>query len=230
MLGVKFDDIHTQKDLGMYLFSKSIGSPEVKSNKVDLVGADGSIDLTSAISDKPLYKNRKLSFTFGVLNPKTSWAKKYSDVLNKIHGRNMRVILDDDKSYYYTGLISVNEWKSDKTHGEIVVDCDVEPYKKKLSASDEPWLWDTFSFIDGIAQSSDYDVHIMRDVLILVQGSEVIPEFISDSNMQIVYDGKSYQIGAETKKFYDLRLQAGLNSLRFMGNGNIKVRFREEML
>ena len=229
MLGVKFDDIHSYYDLGLYLFEKEIGAPEIKVNKVELTGADGDIDLSNAISGRPVFKNRILSFKFGVLNPKEKWATINSKILNTLHGKRMKVIIDDDKTYFYIGSISVNTWKSSKTHGEFVIECDVEPYKYSIVESDEDWLWNPFSFIDGIAQTTRYTVAGTRKAVILTN-SENIPEFISDCNLEIQFEGKTYNMTAGIKKFYDLKLHAGKNEITFIGNGNVKVVYREKKL
>lgn len=229
MLGVKFGNTHSLKDMGLYLLEKEIGSPQPKTNKVSLVGADGDIDLSRAISEKMFYTNRKLTFKFGVINPKRNWSNIYSNVLAKLHGKNMQVILDDDLAYYYQCFVTVNEWTSSNTLGEIVVECDAEPYKYELNTSDSNWLWNPFSFIDGIAQTTKYTIDGTKNASIYSK-SDIIPTFVSSGNIQIVFNGKTYSMGMGEKKFYDLQFNVGKNEITFIGNANVSVVFREKRL
>lgn len=229
MIGVKFGDVHSYNDLGLVLTEKEIGAPEVKTNKIDLPGADGSIDLMKAVSGKPVYKDRLLSFKFTVLNAGKKWADIYSSILKRFHGQYMRIVMDDDPLYYYEGCITVNEWKSNKTYGEIVVDCDVSPFKYDIRASNEPWLWDPFSFVDGIAQTAAYEINELKTVSVYAKG-EYIPTFESNCNLQIVFKGETYTMQAGTKKFYEIEFTVGKNEITLIGTGTVKVIFRECML
>lgn len=225
MIGVRFGDSHSYDDLGLLLLEKEIGSPEIKTNKVDLPGANGSIDLSKAVSGKPVYKDRLLSFKFAVLNPDKRWAYIYSKLLNLLHGQQMQIVIDDDHFYYYEGTVSVNTWKSIKTYGEIVIDCNVGPFKYENHTSDEQWLWNPFSFVDGIAQTTIYEVSGTKTVSVYSKG-EYTPTFISDCNLQIVFNGETYTMQSGTKKFYDIELKTGKNEITFTGNGTVKVSYR----
>ena len=45
-------------------------------------------------------------------------------------GKNSLIIVsDDDLEHYYFGRVTVNEWKSEKKMGKIVIEVDAEPYK-----------------------------------------------------------------------------------------------------
>jgi phage-related protein len=67
--------------------------------------------------------------TFDDSNEATSWAKTYSDVLCALHGRKMKIVLEDDPLYFYYGVVSV-EWKNDK-RSQITIGVYCEPYKYK---------------------------------------------------------------------------------------------------
>jgi len=74
-----------------------------------------------------------------------------------LHGQRMRAILTDDPGYYYEGRFSMNAVKSRPEYGTFVLDYDVGPYKWATTLStDEDWLWDPFSFEDGVLFSELY--------------------------------------------------------------------------
>lgn len=84
------------------------------------------------------YQNRQLSFKFSKANiVPDGFLALYSVVQNALHGKKMQVILDDDPANYYFGRVTINEWKSNKRIGEIVIEVDAEPYKYNVARSRE---------------------------------------------------------------------------------------------
>lgn len=174
-----------------------IASPNIKTKSVDIPGANGAIDLTESLTPYPLYSNRTGSIEFALLmnrrehykrykylhnmNPKhahddpKSWAYIYSDLMNCIHGRKCHLYLEDDPDWYYEGRVAVSSWKSSTDGGypTITLNYELYPYKLSINTSIQDstnrWLWNPFSFIDGI---------IYRDQL---DGS--------DSSQNVVYEG-----------------------------------------
>lgn len=128
--------------------------PEVKSEYINVPGADGSLDYTEALNGVT-YQNRTGSWDFYVLNDQygkseTAWSDAYTKLLGKIHGQKFeKVYLEDDTDedgfpiYYYVGRISVNEWRSDPQYSRVTLDYDLEPKKYKMpKGSKEEWKWD----------------------------------------------------------------------------------------
>ena len=105
--------------------------PTVKASIIDLPGGDGVLDLTEFIAGRPLYNNRTGSFEFIADNDFMRWEELYSEILNYLHGRSLKAMLEDDPGYYYQGRFTVNQWNSDKLYSKITIDYDVFPYKKE---------------------------------------------------------------------------------------------------
>ena len=127
--------------------------PSVKSNFVEIPGGDGSLDLTTALTGRPMYSNRQGSFEFVVLNDYGYWAERYSDIANYLHGKNFKATLCDDPDYYYEGRFYLNEWKSEKNYSKIVIDYNVGPYKRAWNSPGDRWLWDEFNFVTGYIEN-----------------------------------------------------------------------------
>ncbi len=139
-----------------------VNPPSVKTKTVDIPGGNGLIDLTESLSGYPTYNNRTGSIEFIVVNDfnwqnpdHEEWYKTYSDVMNFVHGKSLRMYLEDDKEYYYEGRFSVDSWKSDKNNSKISIKYDVSPFKRYFSTTtNEDWLWDPFNFQTGVIYSS----------------------------------------------------------------------------
>lgn len=111
--------------------------PSVKTNLIEIPGGDGALDLTTALAGRPLYKNRTGSLEFYVDNNFLDWTVLYSEIMVYLHGQKMRAVLEDDPSYYYEGRFAINAWKSNKERSSLVIDYDVNPYKKDILGTDE---------------------------------------------------------------------------------------------
>ena len=80
MQTVTFGTKNSYDDFGLILTDKDIGFPEPKLEEVDVIGADGVIELSEVLNDDIKYKTRKLQFTFTVLKGNKYWASTVADV------------------------------------------------------------------------------------------------------------------------------------------------------
>lgn len=149
------DWVNTNTDWHLVPTSRPlINPPQVKTKTNDNPGGDGIFDQTESLTGFPLYGQRTGSWDFLVLNGWNEWYRLYSEILNSIHGKAVQIVLEDDPAWYYNGRVTVNQWKSDPGHSTITLDYNLDPYKLSRTLSNEDWLWDPFSFIDGIITSS----------------------------------------------------------------------------
>jgi hypothetical protein len=226
MFTVTFGTKNSYTDFGLILTSKDIGLPEPKTETVDLTGADGVIDLTEVLTDDVKYKQRKLQFTFTVIDPINAWSHTLSEVTNYIHGKRLRVLLDWDKNYYYEGRCKVNQFKTNKRLATIVVDAEVDPYKLEVNSSSTPWIWDTFSFIDGIIYLNTVTVSGSATVNLLNRRKIVSPTFTTTATMKVNHNGVTYDLPKGTTTVLGIRLQEGDNYVTFTGNGTVTIDYK----
>ena len=220
-----------------------VSPPEVKANLVEVPGRYGFIDLSTILTGRTMYGSRQGSWTF-IAHPdyhdSEPWNVKYSDIMQFLHGKTHQVILDDDPFYYYEGFLKVNSWQPGANWSQVAIDYTLQPFKKETITSMEDWLWDPFSFVDGIIRSYK-NVVINGDYTLNVDVGEemIIPEFIvsdpggsgqipSTYNVYVSANGGPSHLvsGGETRSFSDVKLQGSGNVINFSGNGIISVNFR----
>lgn len=212
--------------------------PNVKTNYVDIPGADGHSDLTEALTGSVLYKTRTGSLEFYVDNDYREfieWEHLYSEIMDYLHGKQMKLILEDDPNFYYDGRFNVNTWKSEKDYSRIVIDYDVYPYKTYRYTSAEEWLWDPFDFLIGIVRDYSH-IRINGTVTIPVIGSKKteIPKFFvtldNENNPIIMRWNKNtsvdYPLQTGLTKFPDIKIGNETVEFTFMGNGIISIDYR----
>lgn len=132
MHGVIFDDKHTYRDWGLLLKSMpKISPPEPKTKLVELPLSDAVIDLTEVMTGKVHYQLRSLEFEFVTMEQRSRWTALHSDIVNAIHGKRVRIIMDDDPNFYYIGRVTVGELKPEKKTAVLSITAKVEPYKRE---------------------------------------------------------------------------------------------------
>lgn len=226
MKGVTFGTKHSYKDFGLILKSKTVNLPDLKTETEDIAGMDGELDLTDAITDDVKFKNRKLSFTFTVIDPVKQFFLVLSEVTNFLHGKKLRVVMDDDKNYYYEGRCKVNQFKTDKRTATLIIDCDVQPFKVEINSAGEPWIWDTFSFIDGIIYVNEVKVSGSASVTLINRRKIVSPTFTCSSAMTVTWNNVTHNLPIGETTVLDIRLQEGENYVMFRGNGTVKIQYK----
>lgn len=222
--------------------------PNQKQETIDLPGADGFLDLSTALTGYPVYDNRVGSIEFAVLNDYEDWMTIYTRVMAALHGRTLRVTLEDEPEYFYEGRFTVNEWKSNNngTWSNITIDYSVIPYKLDQLSSIDEWLWDTFNFETGVIRAGifgnievdgtidlDFTGYIGRRPVVPVfhvsieDGSE-ITMVLNEPDIRIINLTKNLKNG--DNEFYDVVL-CGLNdkssiTMSLTGHGIVSIDFR----
>lgn len=128
-----------------------IAPPTERTSFVTVPGRHGKVDLSWALTNGPVFDNRTGSIDFYVdANKWHGWHTAYMTIMNALQGRRAEVILSDDPSFYYEGLVCVNKWQSDERNSTISLKYDLYPYKKRITFTERDWLWDPFDFENGI--------------------------------------------------------------------------------
>lgn len=227
MNGILFGNKHSYKDFGLILKESSIGIPQPKLKTVDIPGADGVIDLTG---ENVKYKNRILTFTFTMIDAINAWASKLSAICDYLHGQSMRIVRDADQNFYYVGRVKVNTFKSNKRLATIVIECDCEPYKNEIFNDSGRWLWDSFSFVDGIIYNNYFDLSGRTEIIIVGRRKNSYLTFTASDTMTISKGEKTYTIPKGTSTNYEIVIEEGANELVVVGTGELSIMYSRGIL
>ena len=228
-LGVTIGDKHTLKDWNLGWTAITLGFPEAKTYEQDIPGADGTLDITEAVTGGDVkYKNRSISLEFETPDEDFfEWGVIVSEIANYLAGQKKKIILDTDPSFYYVGRLTIDVEKTDRLNGKLVISGDVDPYKYERCSSLEDWVFDTFNFeTDIIREYKDIKVSSEYELCIPGRRKRIIPTIECDSPMEVIYNGTSYNLPKGKSKVFDIWLTDGENILTFKGNGTISVDYR----
>lgn len=226
---------HTYKDWGLKLLSAYIPAPAVKENYIDIPGTDGSIDLTDVFG-RVLYSDRDgIEIVFDLLDGGYSkWFATCEKISCILHGRKMKMVFDDENGRFYNVRLNVDCSKSNTFMSTITLSGKAEPFKYDVQSTAEPWLWDTFSFINGVIQQFDnLSVNSSLGVTLIGKGIGSIPIFVVEEadSLQVSYNGNAYDLSAGKNRIPDIRIGEGDEAiLTFKGVGKLAIDYRGEYL
>ena len=215
MKGIKFNDIHSYNNLNLVLSGSVIPPALPKTNYIDIVGGNGTLDLTE-VHGEVTYNDRDCTFTF-TMHPSSDltdegFEKKKTEVSNALNGKQFNIVLDKDPDYYYTGRCTVSEYLSDKRIRQIVITAKVSPYKYK---------------IDETVVTAELTSELQS--ITLSNGRKFVVPVItcSDDNTSVEFKDSTYTFNAGTHKNLGIQLVEGENIAKVKGTGTIEFRYRE---
>ena len=212
MKSVMFGNYHSYDDFFLVLSQKTIGTPSLKTEEIDIPGGDGVLDLTDFFGDVK-YGNRDLSFEFSTMIPQSQFMILFSRVQNALHGRKMKIVVGDDPDWYYIGRIAVSEWKADKSIGKLTIDCDCEPYKVKHN--------DTVVSVNVSGE---------KTVILSNSRKTVVPTIDITGNVNLTFGTYFYALTEGRYDLPDVRLLYGDNTIILDGTGTATFTYRERGL
>lgn len=200
-----------------------VNPPPVKTNMIEIPGADGTLDLTESMAGRATFGDRTGSWTFYVDNDHGNWADIYSTIMSYLHGKQTTCVFEDDPMFYYEGRFSVNQWLSESWNSKIVINYEVGPYKLYSLDSGDRWLWDPFSFVTGVIRSfrnmpvrygETLHVPIVGDVM------DVIPtinaNFPLGTVIRLEFNGNYYDLKKGNNILDNVIIREGTNNLDFI--------------
>lgn len=234
--GITFaEKFHTERDWGLKLLSIYIPMPEPKRQLIDIPGGDGNIDLTE-INGRPAYNDRAgLELVFDIMDGNyKNWFLKYSEFANEIHGKKIKMVLDDEPEHYYLVRLNLDGQKSNQVFGTLTFSGTADPFKYDHISSNEPWKWDPFNFCTGVIRNlmnlviSDTN----NTITILGAGIDNSPVFIVSEvdNLKLTHLGRTYILKVGRNRFPAVRVGEQDVALKFSGNGKLSIEYRGRYL
>lgn len=234
--GITFaDKIHTEKDWGLKLLSMYIPMPAPKPQLIDIPGGDGNIDLTE-VNGRPAYNDRDgLELVFDIMDGDyKNWFLKYSEFAKEVHGKKVKMVLDDEPEHYYLVRLNIDGQKTNKIYGTITLSGTADPFKYDLVSSNEPWKWDSFNFRTGVIRNLSDQVisDVNNSITILGAGIDNAPAFIvtEANNLKLMHLGRTYILKVGRNRFPAVRAGEQDVTLTFSGTGKLSIEYRGKYL
>lgn len=123
-----------------------VAQSAVTTSFVDIPGRRlGPIDMTEYLTGGVTYGNRSGSFEFYIDNDMVYWETDRMAIAQYLHGKRMKMCLEDDPGFYYEGRFSLSNMASEAITDKITINYTVGPYKFRIK-DNLPCLWSPFNF------------------------------------------------------------------------------------
>ena len=224
--GVMIDDIHTFQEYGLIMTDKKISTPVAKLKMVDVPGRNGSVDMSEVATGDVRYNDRTIELKFVSQEKVGNWEALLSEMRNQFCGRKCRYVFDDDIAFYWSGRCTDISMEAKEAILYVNMKITVDPYKYTIQSTAEDWLWDPFDFEQGVInETGNLVVNGTLSVEIIGLKKYVNPIIVSNANMSVVFNGKTYDVKAGSQVMYGIVLTEGTDTLQFKGNGTVSINY-----
>ncbi|PEO16806.1 phage tail protein [Bacillus wiedmannii] len=238
LYGINFNGKHSYDDMGytMPADGRDIGFPSKEKIVVKVPFSNVEYDF-SEIYGSQTYTSRTLKYQFNVLRqgnftPHAMQIEK-TKLINWLMNTGGRKKLYDDTipGYYFLAEVeSAADFQDDWETGTMTVTFRAYPFMiAELYEGND--IWDGFNFDLDVAQTTNFTVNGMLQVVLLnVGASGVVPEITTSKQMKIIKDGVTYTVSTGITRDKNFVLKSGENPIKVTGNGTISFRFYKELI
>lgn len=193
--------------------------PDYQSNLVDVPGRDGPLDLSTALTGTSRYGGRTLTVPLECSEgTRSDRLILVQDIINRLDGMRMDIVLPDDPTRFITGRVSVKTNYNDLVHASVTV-----------TAACDPWKYNKLETVVEATATTEERVAALSNT-----GRRVaIPEVIvtgENASVKLVCGSYSWELEAGSYRLLDLKLKPGIVLLTYSGSGEITIKYREAVL
>lgn len=212
--GVIINGTNTLSAHGLILLDDlRIEEPTKKENRINIPGADGELDLSNAPQGRPVYNNRQISFTLFKAVGEMDLETLRTSLRNAYHGQTAALILPNDPTHYYRGVMSIGAASGYNT-GRIPVSMSAYPYKLKLA--------DT---VVAVTVSGTATAVLQNE------RRPVAPKISTTAEITVSWGSSSVSLSAgEDWTVPGLILGPGDTEITIAGNADVSIRYQEGSL
>ena len=200
-----------------------ISEPILETNYIDVPYRNGFIDASTALTGRPVYKSRQLSFSLGGVRERDEWDNVISNIRNCIHGRICHITPDNDPDHYWRGRVYLEDYDRSLKLGTFKLNVpQAEPYKYDIKDSTEPG---SPTYIEP------FTVNNHKTFYVAPGNMPVCPKFIvsniTSDRFDLIYNDKFYLLSEGENIYADVWLNGDERIfLWFEGSADVKVVFR----
>lgn len=230
---------HTWTDWGLTVTNGApIGDPEQEKNYFNVPGLSKLLDASEILTGAPVFKGRAINMQVKINGDPREFDITVSRIRNKIDGRRVKIIFDNDKSHYWLGRINVKESSRTARIGAFTLTAYVDAYKYEVASSQEKLKWDDMNFLTDCLRYIGTITVTNNYTLTIPKGDHAVVPVINVSNitsqtftMSDIGAGKAYTLMAGDNRFPDLKVCGpSAVTLDFNGSAKVTLTYRGESL
>lgn len=229
------EKFHTLRDWGLAIGNNNyIGEPQQHTDFISVKGRNGLLDISEALTGHPTYESRAINIHLGGKDEPNDWDVNMSNIRNKIEGKQIKLIFDNDPSYYWFGRCHIEGFDRFRELGTFNLTIpNADPYKYNVQEFNEDWLWDSFNFeSDYVTEAREYTITGHTEITIPAGEMPVSPTIIVTNintflTIQKYGEARVVNLSLGENKVYSITINDENESiLMFEGNGKFSINFR----
>lgn len=194
--------------------------PAYQSMLVSVPGRDGQLDLSTVLTGgEPKYGNRKLAATLECSEgTRAERETLINEMVNRLDGRRVDIILPDDPARYITGRVSVKREYNDMAHAAVTVTAVCDPWRQNLH---ETTITVTATNTEQVGVLHNTGRRVLRpDVTVKGNGAKI----------QLTIGEYTWDLSKGSYTLLELQLKPGNTSMTYSGKGQMVITYREAVL
>ena len=196
--------------------------PEVEENLVNVPGrVKGPLDLGPVLTDgEPSYGARPLTVTLeSSEGDRLAREARISEMVNKLHGRRVDIVLPDHPLHYATGRLKVQTLYNDLAHASV-----------KVTGTCEPWLYVKDETVLLLQATTEAQTVRLRNAgaMPVVPTLEITAE--EGASVLLAFGATSVSLSAGTYTWPNLLLTPGDHVITCSGAGTVTITYREAVI
>lgn len=196
--------------------------PAPEENLVQIPGrVQGPLDLSTVLTDgEPIYGARALSIKLeSSEGDRLARAARISDMVNRLHGRRVDIVLPDHPLHYATGRLTVKTLYNDLAHASV-----------EVAGVCEPWLYSREETRVQLQATDTVQTVRLRNAGAMPMVPLLEVTAASGATVNLVYGAYSWALAAGSYKLPALRLTPGDHVITCSGAGTLTITYREAVL
>lgn len=230
----KFADKKSYDDFKLLLYKVEVEQPTPNILKVSVPFMNGSYDMSELYGESS-YPDRVVSIgvEFEYFNDlrREKLNLLYDEVVMWLRSSiNEKIEIDFQYGYFVGRAQEISSLEVFEMTGRIEIKFICYPFRygKYEEGND---IWDTFNFINGISQNTDFSINGIKEILLINPSiASIVPEVETTSDIEVVKGENVYLFKSGVNKDYRFMLNKGENRLTLKGKGEIRFKFRREVL
>ena len=229
---LKFNN-KSSEDFKLGIVKVRLGTPKPNLITEKVPHCNGTFDFsTIATGGLKTYSDRIISVDFNyVSDGQEDLYNKFSEITSWLLAAPKGILTFNYIGGNYTGQCTqISNLNSFVNYGSFTAQFTCNPFLDCGAAS--AYIWDTFSFITGIASINIYKVNTGETIEIQNEGVGVNPTINTDVAISISINKKIYNLNIGDNKIFGLNLVNGENKIKIIKaeNASICFNYRKEMI